>query len=238
MKKGFTLAEVLITLAIIGVVAALTIPVVVHKYQQKQFYTAFMKSYNTLTNAFDMSVADNGEPNAWSYNNSENEYFQKYLGDYLKVAAVCKGNPSACGASAGLKGGLLNIKSSDILSDLEEAGFNDYYAGINREYSLLLQDGSLLMISFAGDYSRPDEIDITLDTNGVKGPNIMGRDMHIFEIRGVSGTYSIAPFGVIEGFTLSNLTSGEDMDENCSTSTESVGLACGARMLLEGKMNY
>ena len=36
MKKGFTLAEVLITLAIIGVVAALTVPTVVHKYQQKE----------------------------------------------------------------------------------------------------------------------------------------------------------------------------------------------------------
>ena len=46
MKKGFTLAEVLITLAIIGVVAALTIPAVIHKYQQQELYTRFIETYN------------------------------------------------------------------------------------------------------------------------------------------------------------------------------------------------
>ena len=43
MKKGFTLAEILITLAIIGVVAAITISTVIADYNKQQYYTRFMK---------------------------------------------------------------------------------------------------------------------------------------------------------------------------------------------------
>ena len=67
MKKGFTLAEVLITLAVIGVVAALTIPVLVQKYQKKQLFTQFMKTYNTVTTALDNAVAEYGDIDTWNW---------------------------------------------------------------------------------------------------------------------------------------------------------------------------
>ena len=67
MKKGFTLAEVLITLAVIGVVAALTIPVLIQKYQKKQLYAQFMKTYNTVTTALDNAVAEYGETDTWNW---------------------------------------------------------------------------------------------------------------------------------------------------------------------------
>ena len=64
-KFGFTLAEVLITLAIIGIVAALTIPTVVANYNKHAQYTAFMKMYNTLSNAFSLASAESS-PNTSS----------------------------------------------------------------------------------------------------------------------------------------------------------------------------
>jgi len=56
-KKGFTLAEVLITLAIIGVVAALTIPTLVTNTTSKQFQTQFKKSISVLCQAVMMNIA-------------------------------------------------------------------------------------------------------------------------------------------------------------------------------------
>ena len=58
MKKAFTLAEVLITLGIIGVVAALTIPTLVNNYRKKQFETGLKKEYSVLLQALDMYKQD------------------------------------------------------------------------------------------------------------------------------------------------------------------------------------
>ena len=46
MKKAFTLAEILITLGIIGVVAAMTIPTLVANYRTKALKSGFKKSYS------------------------------------------------------------------------------------------------------------------------------------------------------------------------------------------------
>lgn len=62
MKKAFTLAEVLITLGIIGVVAALTIPTLVNNYRKKQFETGLKKEYSVLLQALDMYKQDNETP--------------------------------------------------------------------------------------------------------------------------------------------------------------------------------
>ena len=60
-KKGFTLAEVLITLAIIGIVAALTIPSVISNYQQQEFKTGLKKAVSVLNEAIQTNIAQEGE---------------------------------------------------------------------------------------------------------------------------------------------------------------------------------
>ena len=60
MKKGFTLAEVLITLAIIGVVAALTIPSVIVKTQQQEFKTGAKKAISVLSQAMQLTEVKDG----------------------------------------------------------------------------------------------------------------------------------------------------------------------------------
>lgn len=59
MKKSFNLAEVLITLGIIGVVAAMTIGVI-NNIQNQELKTAFKKSYSTLSQALEQVTTDNG----------------------------------------------------------------------------------------------------------------------------------------------------------------------------------
>jgi prepilin-type N-terminal cleavage/methylation domain-containing protein len=99
-QKGFTLAEVLITLAIIGVVAALTIPSVVRNYQKQQYYTGFMKAYNSLSRAFNSSIAQNGPVATWNIPTQDNEDFENFINDYfvpyLKIQKKCIGTNNEC----------------------------------------------------------------------------------------------------------------------------------------------
>ncbi len=76
-KKGFTLAEVLITLAIIGVVAAISIPSVISNSQQQEFKTGLRKAVSVLNSAITMNMAIDGESpydNADLYN-----YLQRHM---------------------------------------------------------------------------------------------------------------------------------------------------------------
>lgn len=69
MKDGFTLAEVLITLAIIGIVAAMTLPTVINNTQDKQFKAMFKKQYSALAQAILMVYTDGNDiPNLTNEN--------------------------------------------------------------------------------------------------------------------------------------------------------------------------
>ena len=78
MKKyGFTLAEVLITLAIIGIVAALTIPSVISNYQQQEFKTGLKKAVSVLNEAIQTNIALEGET---PYDNGNlYDYFKRHM---------------------------------------------------------------------------------------------------------------------------------------------------------------
>ena len=60
MKKAFTMAEVLITLGIIGIVAAMTLPSLVQKYRERQYVTALKKAVSVLDNAYRLFLFQNG----------------------------------------------------------------------------------------------------------------------------------------------------------------------------------
>ncbi len=68
-RLGFTLAEVLITLGIIGVVAALTLPSLINKYREKQLRTAFMRSSSIIQNALNQTAIEFGYNNIKELNN-------------------------------------------------------------------------------------------------------------------------------------------------------------------------
>ena len=61
-KQGFTLAEVLITLGIIGVVAALTYPVVISKIDEREMIVHWKKMYSVISQAFNETLAEGISP--------------------------------------------------------------------------------------------------------------------------------------------------------------------------------
>lgn len=97
MKKGFTLAEVLITLGIIGIVAALTIPVLIQNHKKQETATKVKAFYSIMSQAFYSATVEHGDFehwDAWSFgdpgsNNGDGkaqlEWLKKYLLPYIKT---------------------------------------------------------------------------------------------------------------------------------------------------------
>ena len=79
-QKAFTLAEVLITLMIIGIVAALTIPSVISNYQQQEFKTGLKKAVSVLNEAIQTNIAQEGET---PYDRETEIWQSDSLSDYL-----------------------------------------------------------------------------------------------------------------------------------------------------------
>ena len=84
MKKGFTLAEVLITLGIIGVVASMTIPTLMTNISNRQFETSAKKTESTLIQALMMMKANDA-----LVGHGTTESFVGALQGYLKISKVC-----------------------------------------------------------------------------------------------------------------------------------------------------
>jgi len=86
-SAAFTLAEVLITLGIIGIVAALTLPTLITNYQKSVVAGRVKKFYSTVNQAIKLSEADNGSYEYWDYPDSssgDSEEYQKFVDKYLK----------------------------------------------------------------------------------------------------------------------------------------------------------
>ena len=83
-KAGFTLAEVLITLGIIGVVAAMTIPTLMTAYQKKQIVTRLKRAYSIVQQSIRLSEDENGEVESWNTKLNGEQFFKTYLANHIK----------------------------------------------------------------------------------------------------------------------------------------------------------
>ena len=98
-KNAFTLAEVLITLGIIGVVAALTIPVLIANHKKQEVVTKLEKVYTVMNQAIKMSEVEDGEVEHWYKDcglsssptcstEEVKEWFKTYLGKYINILKI------------------------------------------------------------------------------------------------------------------------------------------------------
>ena len=159
---AFTLAEVLITLGIIGVVAAITMPTLINNYQKKAAITAAKKAYSTLSQAYTQLVNDNGEGvSVCSINNSE--CLGKLFAPYLKS----------------LNG---NGKLYTPSSEKAEGCWEDNDIGMVNEthYCFSAVDG--ISYDFDMEYQEANkrQAHIYVDINGLKRPNKFGKDRFAF----------------------------------------------------------
>ena len=89
-RFGFTLAEVLITLGIIGVVAAMTMPTLMNQTQGAQYKTAYKKALSALSQAVTLNVA----LDEWNFADADNSTYkiQDMLSSRMNVVRTETGN--------------------------------------------------------------------------------------------------------------------------------------------------
>jgi prepilin-type N-terminal cleavage/methylation domain-containing protein len=90
--RGFTLAEVLITLGIIGVVAALVMPPLIQNSRKRAVETRLQKFYSVMQNAVKLSEVEHGDKEGWWTSDCGAmkciDYFNEYLGKYIVTLEV------------------------------------------------------------------------------------------------------------------------------------------------------
>lgn len=174
-KSAFTLAEVLITLGIIGIVAALTMPSLVADKRAKELETALKKNASIIQQAVLMITYEDGiEPTPLNLQSSE---LKTKIKPHLNVLKDCGRGTTDLAAC---------VTNTAYIPDAKNT-YKNYTKSNNISYNylddgqLLLTDGALLMF----ENSNPDfkQVFITVDVNGyLKPPNAWGHDLFTFDL--------------------------------------------------------
>ncbi|MDD3013238.1 MAG: type II secretion system protein [Candidatus Gastranaerophilales bacterium] len=164
-KRGFTLAEVLITLMIIGVIASITIPALVNDIQDAQYKASFKKVYGTASQVWRLVVAENPSTyvgsSGWSPCGSATDGRGDAFKAKFNVVKSCA-NQDGCWP--------LNYEYNYILG----YAYGETYSP--KRFSWITSDG----ICWASPWHASDDAHILVDTNCEKGPNLIGKDIFSF----------------------------------------------------------
>lgn len=264
MKKfflGFTLAEIMVSMAIIGIIAAVTIPAVVANYQKKTFVTSLQKNYSELEQNLSILSAE-------SYSKGFNRSLlvtdiNKFVTDYYRVSKNCGTDTQPCFASTyGTISGENTTPSNNVdfmAGSTGSSNSTDFLAGGGVAFSckgvsFTTKSGTAIcfIAATAPREANPDEgieasagtpVQVFIDVNGAEGPNIGGRDMFSFYIY---NDFSIDD-GSIENNTYidsANVRAGSSVatrntlfTNNCKSSY--IGRGCFGKILNDKwEMNY
>lgn len=213
-KAAFTLAEVLITLGIIGVVAAMTMPSLIQNYQEKATVTKLKKCYSLVSQAYVSILNDEGGSDTLQAGD-DLEMMEKF-GKYLKYQKTCGRN----------KGCFPNVTYKSVTGN----GYSKWEDDTTDRSRAILTDGTLIMFNKSVITENENYIyaQIYVDINGFKGPNQLGRDFFYFYIN----PEKIVPGGAK---ALEAIFPDQKFDENC---IQQNGYACAAWVIYNENMDY
>ncbi len=197
IRIAFTLAEVLITLTIIGIVAVMTIPTLVQNYTERANISKLKKVYNTLSNTFAKAISENGTIDTWitgDYTSDVSQDILPIIVPYLKAVKYCnETSPNDCFSSLYKK--KWSTTTTPFLSQAHA-----------KNRMMLLSDGTAIKIEFGNVHGTDSRwcttgiaeasdqgawshaaysgscAEIFVDLNGKSAPNIDGKDLFRFKI--------------------------------------------------------
>ena len=222
-KKAFTLAEVLITLGIIGVVSALTLPNLMTNYKNKVYVAQLQRICNVLSGGAARLMKDEEVDNMFytslfvdqtvddsltgeSYKAAIGDAVENFFKSYFKVVKICGFENNGCYGTS--------YKGLDKNAGNFPTSANQYCAKVDT--------GAVVCIS---NYKSGTSAEVSIDVNGAKAPKILGRDAFnlLLDSKG----------------TLKESAEGGSRHENCGVSGMQYGSGCFDKVVKDGwKMDY
>ena len=194
VKLAFTLAEVLITLGVIGIVAAMTIPTLITNHQKKVTVTKLQRAISVFNQAYKQSFDDLGDPAPEeAYNMGTENYIKTYWAPYLKITNICD-TYSDCGYKS----------STPFLTPMGAVQGSNAFVP-NSRIGISTIDGYFYIIFTSNWSATTGKFDIPsnwvwVDINGPSGPNTFGKDVFFLmrvEDKGVFPYRYDQPQGVV-----------------------------------------
>lgn len=193
-RKAFTLAEVLITLGIIGVVASLVLPSVLINYKKREIATKLKKDYSQINQVLQRINADYGDINVFT--GQASVFVPKYILPYYNGAKLYR-TPKVSNSHEKA----MCYHPNDPLGGSKRSQYGDMgrYPGyistpfLGGTISIELQDGTCIGFNPSSSIVWAN-VQVFIDVNGSnKGPNILGKDLFYFSYD--ANTNSIKPYG-------------------------------------------
>ncbi len=182
-KSAFTLSEVLITLGIIGVIAAMTIPQIISKYNKHIIEVGLQKTYAELSNWIIKAENDHGPFETWDFSNyNEGSIAKKYLKPYIPIEQCShkKTTIRYC-----MEPDALNKTFKSWYKPTETSARGEYVSGGKHWPRYALPDGRVIGVSieYYSDWSPAGKgMTLYVDVNGARGKTVMGQDVFTFHI--------------------------------------------------------
>ena len=225
IKRGFTLAEVLITLGVIGIVAAMILPSVLVQNRERENTAKLKKIYSTMTQAYTRVVAEQGTPEFWDLVGTDDPTGAKNIKDLL--APYFNTVPAADDETwKNLNTKLLSNRATGPNIGSGIGGKYSAFAtvdGVSVAFTVEDKDCSAEF----GDSDALKNVCATLivDVNGKTNPNQFGFDIFQFYIT----KYGLQPYG-------SQADTTYPFEDSCQLGSD--GYGCAAWVVFRGNMDY
>ena len=186
-RCAFTLAEVLITLAVIGIVAALTLPGLIQNHNEKAWSTAKDLWEKKLTETVRRMNTDG----VMTGHNTTEDFMDTFK-QYMKVIKTCDNTDinkcySPKVVTTGSNEEPMEVET-DSLTSASSMGLSDWQSNTNT-MSFVVADGTTVIMAYQPECPYADPIEDTgsqvscmgymVDVNGKKGPNRVGKDIQL-----------------------------------------------------------
>lgn len=218
-KKAFTLAEVLVTLMIIGVIAAITIPSLMQNTKNNELVAGCLKAYSTLSGAVERMKVELGPIGLGTKWNNDTEFWNEFT-KQLNTVKICNTDQSGCFPTEKYK--YLNNSTENNYSSYKQSIVTTDGAIYNWSKTDCSGKGIVDGVPTSSDKNATNCMGrFLVDVNGQKGPNKFGHDVFFFVL--VKGK-GILPAG------------NDNKSADCTKT--GAGVTCAAKVINEKKIDY
>ncbi len=229
-RAAFTLAEVLITLGIIGVVAAMTMPSLIANHREKQTVAQLKKAYSTMQQAYLMAINKYGDPQNWDKSNSEigKDEDGNSIVDYSSAYTIFSYLAENMKSVDGGKANKYIIHGFDKYT--LDGKFQSTISANDDIPNIILADGTQISSGWIQDGNM--DIFVALNKCAKKGKCTLGKDAFYFHMR-------FSPAKIIpDGSKTISRTRFKDLCNRSKSAVTNNGRGCTAWVLQNENMDY